>query len=267
MATLINGIQFTGSLGNISGYTRKGSDKNFARTKGGADKDRIMNDPALELTKQNSVEFAGCGKAAGTVRQAVLPLAHLAAPNFNINASATKILKVIQTLDEEGKRGERGIYFSRYKQLFEGFTLNPVHTFSSIVLLPLYSSIDRDNGIATIILPALYPDINLLFPWNYPVFRFILHLGVVADITYGEAGFELIAGNQLPYAKPVYTEWQYARENYAGDTITIPLSNKELLQPGHSLLLSAGIEMGTPISNHLIKPEKKKGSASILLTA
>jgi hypothetical protein len=73
MATLTNGINFTGSIGDISGYTRKGSNKNYARTKGGASKQRIEKAPEFELTRQNYKEFSGCGKAASSIRKAIFP--------------------------------------------------------------------------------------------------------------------------------------------------------------------------------------------------
>jgi hypothetical protein len=41
MATVKGPIQFSGSISNISFYTRRGSDKVIARSKGGASKEKI----------------------------------------------------------------------------------------------------------------------------------------------------------------------------------------------------------------------------------
>jgi hypothetical protein len=267
MAVLINGLQFTGSLGNIIGYTREGSDKNFIRNKSNLPKDKIKHDPSMELVRQNATEFSGCGKAAGIIRRAMMPLIHLRAPGFNLAATGTRIAKVIQLLDEEGERGKREILFSRHKHYLEGLNLNPQYPFSNIVTPPIVCEINRQTADAYIELPALTNGINLFLPWQNPIFRLVLHLSVIDDVKRGMLEYEVTPKIKLPYAGAVHTPWQYASEPYAGEQLTIELQKKEYLQPSHTLLLSAGIEMGLPVSNHVIIPEKKKGSAKVLKTA
>jgi hypothetical protein len=264
MATLTNGIQFTGSIGDITGYTRKGSDKNYIRSKGGISRQRILTAPEFELCRQNSSEFRGCGKAASSIRKAIFPVAHLTAPNFNIISKATIIIKAIQKLDVDGDRGKRAIRFSQYKHILEGFNLNPMQSIDGIILPPLHCTIDRETGVATVLLPALHPGINLLLPWSYPMYRFIAHLGALSDMAHEETGYSSTAAHRLPYALPAYTAWQYTRQPYAGETISIQLQHLENLDTSTTLLLSVGLEMGTPVTDTLVTPEKKKGCAKIL---
>lgn len=267
MAQLTNGIQFIGSLGELSGYTRSGSQKSFIRAKGGASKEKMKTDPALELTRQNASEFGGCGKAAGSVRQALAPVSHLKAPGFNINPTITRMTKAIQLLDEEGERGKRSIRFSRYKELLEGFNLHPQSPLNNVLTTQIICSIDRDAGVARISIPQLYSGINLLLPWPEQAFRFIIHVGVVPDMEYGSLGYQSVSLSKLPYAPTVYTAWQFVNKVYDGADFTIAIQNREALLPNHTILLSAGIEMGVAISDNFIMPVKKKGCARILTTA
>jgi hypothetical protein len=58
MAILKNGLQFTGSVGNLSAYTRRGSDKVIIRTKGGASRDKIKKSPNFKRTRESNSDFA-----------------------------------------------------------------------------------------------------------------------------------------------------------------------------------------------------------------
>ena len=56
----VNGIfNITGSLQNVSFYTMKGSDKVYARTKGGPSSRRMKVGPEFELLRKHQVEWKG----------------------------------------------------------------------------------------------------------------------------------------------------------------------------------------------------------------
>lgn len=264
MAVLTNGIQFTGSIGDITGYTRKDSDKIYARRKGGTSRQRILTDPAFELTRQNYSEFSGCGKAAKAVRLAMLPVAHLRAFNLNISPRATKLAKVLQKMDTTGARGQRSIYFSHHRSLLEGFNLHPAHSLDTIVGPLIHCDINRSTGSATVQLPAMTPGLNLLLPWSETAYRFIVYLSALPDICKDASQeYRLPERYQLPYAGEVYTAWQYTRHSYAGETIEIQLKNLETLTDAVSLVLSVGVEMGTAVTDQLVTAVPK-GSAKIM---
>ena len=57
----VNGIfKITGTLQNVSFYTMKGSDKVYARTKGGPTKRRMKVGPEFELLRKHQEEWKGC---------------------------------------------------------------------------------------------------------------------------------------------------------------------------------------------------------------
>jgi hypothetical protein len=261
---ILDGIHFTGSIGGMSAYRMKGSDKIILRSKGGASKQKIKEAPEFELPRKNIAEFGGCGKAAASIRKAIYPVKHLADYNFTPTLSA--LSKTIQVMDTESLWGERAIYFSRHRFLLEGFHLNKKNTFDSVVRHPLGCVIERGTGSAVVQLPNLLPEQNLRMPWQYPYFRFTIGLGVVADRTYHGASYEYTDPHPRQYPHPCYlhTEWQMAKQPFAAQSITLQLNQPENLDDAATLLLFAGIEMGTPVSDQLTIPVKYAGCAKIV---
>lgn len=86
------------------------------------------------------------------------------------------------------------------------FSLNRDTSFESIVRHPVYCAIDREHKHAVVQLPELIPGVNLLFNRQYPVFRFVINLGCVADRHFSIYGYQ---GDQLEN-RCVYTDWHHA---------------------------------------------------------
>ena len=59
MAKLIGEFQFEGSIGNLSAYKRKDSDKIILRTKGGPSKRRIKTAPEFAVVRLYNLEWNG----------------------------------------------------------------------------------------------------------------------------------------------------------------------------------------------------------------
>lgn len=266
MPVLKNGIQFVGTFADVTAYCRPGSDKIYIRTKGGHSKERMLRDSSFDLPMKNASEFCGCGKAAGMFRKALSMVADLHEPGLNINARATVIIRQLQKLDTENVKGQKSVLFSRFKPMLAGFNLNPAHSLDTIITTPTECSIDRESGSATLKIPSLRPGVNFYLPWNYPMYRFRIQLGVLKDLTYGINGYTNINDDD-PQKAALTTPWQYARALADSQTFTLNLQQKEYLTDDVTLLLSAGIEMGTPISDAVIERVKKTGSAKILKVA
>jgi hypothetical protein len=263
MAILKNGIQFIGGISGVTAYTRKGSDKVYIKSKGGPSREAIKNSPRFELSRQNMSEFSNCSKGGSSIRKAVIGVCHLA--NFNLLPKLTALSKHIQLFDEVNLRGKRVIEYSRYRQLLEGFHLNDVHNFDSVVRHPLHSSISRETGTAVVQVPDLLTQVNLFNPWRYPLYRLIFQLGVITDRDHTPA--HLIDPNALPYSPTVYSAWQAVEQAFPQSSFTLQLNDPALLHNKHTLLVSVGIEMGTPVSNTLIKSVKHAGCAKIIAVA
>lgn len=61
MATLEGGIEFTGSVGMLSAYRMKGSDKIILRKKGGPKKKQVLTSQKFKRTRENMAEFSHAG--------------------------------------------------------------------------------------------------------------------------------------------------------------------------------------------------------------
>lgn len=262
MAFLTDGINFTGSLGKLSAYKVRGSDKIIVRTKGGATKAQIRQSPVFERTRENNTEFAGCGYAAKNIRQVLYPVKHLA--DYNFTPMLVKLAKSIQLLDTTGDRGQRSIDLSRHRYLLEGFQLNRKNTFDSVLRHPVQCTIERETGTAEVQLPGLLPGLNLLLPWQYPFFRFVITFGIVANIGFNGINYRNAENQPLPVS--AHTEWQLVKRHSEAQRILLALTDLGLLNDDSTLLVGIGIEMGMPVTDQVIERVRYVGCGKILVT-
>jgi len=261
MAILRGGASFTGRLNDMIAYTAKGTDGIILRTKGGPSKARVKTAPEFERTRENAMELGGCAKATASIRQAIFPVKHLS--DYGFTGTLTALNKKIQLLDKVNKRGERSVLLSQYGYLLEGFHLNQHHTFDSVVRHPLEMTIDRATSSVVVAVPDLLPGMNLLTPWIQPCYRLIFALGVISDRTFNGVDYKDVAGIPQFFTESCYTEWQHVQQSFPAQSFTLQLPHPEQLTDTHTLVLSAGIEMGVPVSNVYTKPVKA-GCAKIL---
>lgn len=255
MAIIKNALQFTGSLGNITAYTMRGSDKIIIRTKGGASGKKIKTSPKFQRTRENNAEFGLCAKVASGIRSAVWPVKHMA--DYNFTPVLNALAKHVQLMDKHHPRGKRHVLFSQHAYLLEGFHLNKQNTFDSLVRHPLSFQINREALQATIQLPTLEPGINLRIPWPDPVFRFIAALGFMTDNSATRKG----------HAASAETEWHPVLQPFEERELQLQLPPVAGgIRSATTLLLSIGIETGMPVTNTLIKPLKYHACAKILGT-
>jgi len=123
--------------------------------------------------------------------------------------------------------------------------------------------IDRATGIATVQLPDLLPPVNLVFPWQHPFFRFTICMGAVADRIHN--GVEYHEREVLPiYANPAHTGWCSVLQPFTAQQLTIQLHKPEELDDHKTVILAAGIEMGTPVAPGRTEPVKWTGCAKVI---
>ncbi len=266
MAKLDGNMGFTGSLGNISAYKRKGSGGIILRTKGGPSGNKVKHDPAFENTRRNNAEFGGASSAAKAIRNAFFPVKHISGASLgHIN----KLTRALANRDTQNPWGRRTVRFSENRPLLEGFNLNKLLSLSSILRQPPAGSINRSAGSASLVIPALVPGINFKLPAAYKLCHFIVMLAVIPD-------FEHISPT-APYYRPVApvtyptevftTDWFAATEHLPEQQLYLQLKNFTGLPDGHSLVLALGIEFGLPVSSRLIETIPKNGVALILASA
>jgi hypothetical protein len=254
-------LDITGSLGILSLYKRKDSDKTIARTKGGATRKQIQKSPKFELTRLNNDEFGDAARGGCEIRWAMLHVRHLA--DYNFTPTLNALCRTIMKQDEQSALGLRRIEFSKFRHLLDGFNLNKRHPFSNVVKQPVFCTIDRNTASATVQFADLMPGINLSLPWQYPMYRLILSIGVLED----GHGMQQGADTRIQplINQPVTTAWRLTAQAYKGETITLQPDLPRKLRNVETLVVSIGIEMGTLISDAVIERVKNAGCAKILM--
>lgn len=260
MARLKGGIDFTGKIGGLSAYKRKDMDETLVRTHGGASKKKIKTGKNFERVRENNSEWSGCGKAAGTLRWAVLYVNHLA--DHNVTSKFSSLCKLMQAKDTTSLRGQRSILISQNRDLLEGFHITKKNPFDGVVRLPLKCEIDRETNSAWVQLPNLMPEVNLFIPWQFPMFRFVITMQAIKDLHYNYP--TLTGTDRGNTTQPAYTDWQATGQPYTGERIELTLKDGRIKDDSWTFILSVGLEMGTPISNKVIDTAKYVGCAKIL---
>ena len=122
MAKLEGDILFTGTMKNMTAYKMRGSDKIIIRMKGGAEKEKIKNDPNFVNTRRNNSEWKACTQAAKLLRRSMSQVIHMA--DYNISGPLKGLTNKIVKLSNVGEWGKRPVHYSKFKELLEGFNFN-----------------------------------------------------------------------------------------------------------------------------------------------
>lgn len=260
MAILIEGIQFIGSLGGVSAYKMKGSDKIILRKKGGPKRNQLMSSKNFARTRENMKEFSGVGKTVKAIRYALTNVKRLSEHNFT--SSLTSICKKIQKLDGAGENGRRGIFLSKHRYMLAGFLLNKRHPFASIVTGPVHCTLSRETKSAVIQLPQFIQGVNLNLPWKQPLYRLSMSLGVVPDVVYEGDGYNDRIAEWCDVK--LDTEWQVVTELSQPQTLELKLEMADAIKDSQTLVFAIGVEMGAPGLYGQIEEVKYTGSACIL---
>lgn len=262
MAKASFGFPVGGSFGDYSMYKMKGVEKMIIRSKGGASKERIKTDPVFETVRYNNSEFAGCGKAAANFRRAFFPISHLA--DYNYTGYLVTLSKIIQKLDTLSLQGQRSILFSRNRHIMHGFSFNTQRTFDSLIRNTTMFAFNRNELKASVILPQLFPKVNIINTWELSWFRLVVVLGLVPDMIYSEGGYVQATQQVLPDPMRFITEWQSTNVVAQEREVVLKLPGNTALDNSVSMVLSIGAEFGRALSDTVIYPVKYSGSAKIL---
>ncbi|MBT1685198.1 hypothetical protein [Dawidia soli] len=262
---LLEGLTFTGTLGDFSAYRMRGSGKIVIRKKGGASKEQIRNAPNFATARLYMTEFGGCSRMGKHVRLSMIQLKGLA--NYNISGPINKIMKVIQKQDGVSHLGRRAIRLSKHPKLMEGFSLNQKYTLDSILRSPVSGVIDRETGRAHLEIPPLMREINFFPPNRHAMFRIEVTLGVAPDFTFNPQTGQYEAPawyNNSFQPVIVHTPWYPSLDESPATALDVALKN---LPPeaDYSFVLSVGVRFGSLTEGGVIEEVKRDGAAKILL--
>ncbi len=268
MAKFSPNFGFQGSFGDLSFYKRRDIDEPIVRKKGGASKEKIKTSPRFVRTRELNAEFGGRATASKWIMHACWPQKALA--DYNIAGPINTLVKPIQQMDTESRRGQRNIILSANPHLLEGFSFNRKTSFDSVIRNPVGWSLSRDALFARVDIPALLPGINLFKPEKQPacpMFSIITVLGLVPDLFYSERGYQANKGYALNTFQRAETPWFPTLKGAESTTLEMQLGT--IPPDGHfSLMLTIGIRYGTMLDTAgTVEQVKYTGAARILAMA
>jgi hypothetical protein len=257
----LKGIQFTGKIGEVTAYTRAGVDGIIVRTSEGIDGKRVKLGEEFVRTRENNAEFGGCATTSSAVRSALISLVPL--EDYNILPQLNKVFRLVQVMDKESNRGERHVLLSKEPRILEGFSLNRKVSFDSILRSNLVYTLSRETYSATIDIPTLVHDINLVPSQQHAMFQVVATLGIVPDMKYTKNGYTPVNELASGYVA-ANTPWHAVKGGMAATTLELNIPNPPTNGEALSLVLSVGIAFGEMITNTVVQQVKRAGAAKIL---
>jgi len=135
------------------------------------------------------MEFGGCSKFGCKVRKAFGGLQRLA--DYNVNPVLNSMGKSLMKLDTVSEVGKRNLKLTENKDVLEGFNFNRNYPFNTVVRISPQSVLDRKNLLATVTIPRINTEIDLLNIQKLPFFRLMITIGTVSNLAYNETKNEL----------------------------------------------------------------------------
>ena len=113
-------IKLDGTLDGLTFYNKDGS--NFVKTKSTVSRNRIMNDPAYQRTRENMQEFGGAARCSKSFREGFAQIAPLVSDTYLSSRVTGKMRGLIPS--GAGQRGERSLNVVDHVAAFIGFDFN-----------------------------------------------------------------------------------------------------------------------------------------------
>lgn len=261
MARLTSNITFTGSLGDLSAYKMRGSEKIILRTKSGPTKQKVKHSPSYAITRKLNAEFGGRSTACRWIMRGL----HLQKPlaDYNIAGPLNALLKPIQTLDKVSEYGKRSVCLSKQPLLLAGFPLNHHFPFDTIVRTPVVYTLSREELSASVDIAELIPGINLVVPGTHPFYRFVTQLAIVPDVFFEGDKYRADPGYDNQFPVTARSEW-FAVESGSPDIQLALRLPTPPVNTAFSVILSVGICMGKVGHGGEIQQAKHAGAAKIV---
>lgn len=190
-------IKLKGTIGDISFY--KTTDGHLAREKGGVEKDRIMNDPAFQRTRENGSEFGRAGKGGKLIRNAIRLLLQNA-KDKRVTSRLTKDLVAVVKSDLINERGARTIQDGDLG-LINGFDFNIRGKLGTTLFAPFVVAFDRITGDVTADLAAFSPVVRIAAPGGTTHFKIVMGAAEL-DFVNESFVFDMDDSGILPFTAP-----------------------------------------------------------------
>jgi len=247
MAIVKGPFQVTGSVGELSFYTRRGSDKVIMRTKGGASGDKIKRLPQYAGFRSQQKEWSGVTKCASGIRMAFGGLHRIA--DYNLTAPLNSMANSMQKADTTAEKGKRPVLLSGFRQALDGFNFNRNYPFNSVLRVSVNHEIDRENMQATVVVSRINTAIDLVNVQRLPYFRIVVVLGTASDMVFDERLSDYTPAVPALHGASVVESSAWFASNAIIDeqqiVVTMTEKQRSQLTAGVSVILGMAVEFGT----------------------
>ena len=245
--TIVKGIMtMNGSLGNVTFYTRRGSDKVIMRAKGGVTRKGMAANPKYEVLRKHQKEFGGCSGFGKYARNAFGELRRVA--DYNLSAVLTGIGRNLMKLDTNSEVGKRNLYLSRNKETLEGFNFNRTNPFTSVLRVIPRVELDRVKVTGAITIPRINTETDLMNFRKMPFFRILVSIGALSDMMYNPTtgSYEPMGVEMNGISRTLTGEWHSTQAILPEQTLTVALPEERIafLTDHVSVLLCMAVEFG-----------------------
>jgi len=268
MAIIKGAIQMTGSIKGMSFYTNAGSDQVIMRTKGGPSARRMKVGNEFAKIRKHQAEWPGCVKFSRGIRYALGENYRLA--DYNVSPVWCGMGKNLITLDKEHPVGERQLLLSKYRNVLENFSLNRNYPFNTVLRINPQFDINKNTLLATVSIPQLNTEMDLLNIQKLPYFRVIVSLGVVSDLAYSPDNknnpYEPALKEFNGCSGSTISDWFSTDDLIGEQTMTVKLADEivERMTDDTTALLGIGVEFGKVGFAGQTTPVKRAGCAKVL---
>ena len=195
MAKQSSYIKLEGTIGDLSFYKNRDG-KYIARRKGGVTKDRLLNDPRFERTRENMKEFSRAATAAKFLKNAFREIEIKSNGGKLHNRLYTLANKVLKT-DPVNMRGER-LFELGDLSLLIGFEFSERAVMEQIFKKQLQVADATDSVSVTI--SEMVPTKYLIYPRGSSHYRFSL-IRAAVNFAQGSYQTEMVSMEPLPIRK------------------------------------------------------------------
>ena len=246
MATTDSPLNLRGGIKGISFYTREGSNKTYARTKGGANRELIRKSKKFKRLRLAQNELKGRAACAKDIRHILGRWADRIV-NRHLQTNIAGVLQQVMNIDEVSARGKRAIWLSKYKEVLNQVMWYYYKPLNEIMMCPYSVTTSEDKKTLTVTLKGLNPKRHIKAPAVASHFKLCVTIGRIAD-------YEVTKGSKIykkPYGEDVfaYTELESAWIPINGPlmedlALTVSLPEKIVLKENHTVIRVFGIVFG-----------------------
>ena len=171
-------IRLEGTLDGLTFFRKNG--ENFVKTKSRVSRNRIMNAPEYQRTRENMQEFAGANKGGKSFRESFASIMRTVSDS-NISSRVVGIMRRMMNTGA-GLRGQRTLNLVDNKEPFIGFNFNVNKPFDTQFNVPSDGpTINANRDTVTWTLPDFNADTYVHSPEGATHFKVVLAAGYVSN--------------------------------------------------------------------------------------